>query len=714
MPSEDVMLITIPPIHEIGPTDEPSIQLTDTTQTVCHVDIDPNSSGEEGKVDNDPDYIFTDSEGSVTDTEDSIIEENDNCNSGLENSSTNVDGTVIEVYDTSVVDDQCSQNDSRTSRKRKAQPATWKRNLRKKQRNLGNSYVDRKGRVIDEKRPKDIDCTKCRFQCSSKVSREKQETLCKEYWLLGESGKQKNYICSLVSEQPVQRHRKRETDSGREKGKSRVYTLPSGTINHHRVCLKFFCATLSISFPVIDSALKNKGEGGSYQGCDKRIGKLPANSTPQSEKNHVLAHINSFPAMESHYCRKNSKKLYLAPDLNITTMYSLYCKSYCPLEKIKPVSLYVYRSLFNSHDPQLSFYVPKKDQCSKCNRYYNATAIEKQEIEDEWKIHKQNESESMTMKAEDKENALKDKGVTQRVISFDMQAILNLPTAGDAQIYYKRKLSVFNFTIYDSFNGDGYCYVWDEINGCKGASEVGTCLLEYLKNLPQSVRKVTSYSDTCGGQNRNKFTATALLYAVNKFENIEVFDMKFMESGHSYLEADSMHATIERAKKHKCVYTTREWAMLIEMAHRKPRPYIVKTLNNDSFHNLQKLSDEILTNSKIDNDGQKVSWLKIKWMRFEKSKPFTIQYKYSLSETEFRAVDVLKMKGRSLKLQNWNAVKLAPKYKNKLPISEAKKKDLLSLVGNGIIPRDYTHFYESIISKKNNKRYCTLDRRRVD
>lgn len=38
-----------------------------------------------------------------------------------------------------------------------------------------------------------------------------------------------------------------------------------------------------------------------------------------------------------------------------------------------------------------------------------------------------------------------------------------------------------------------------------------------------------------------------------------------MESGHSYLEADAMHATIERARKHKKDYTTEEWALLIEM-----------------------------------------------------------------------------------------------------------------------------------------------------
>lgn len=69
--------------------------------------------------------------------------------------------------------------------------------------------------------------------------------------------------------------------------------------------------------------------------------------------------------------------------------------------------------------------------------------------------------------------------------------------------------------------------------------------------MPETVTHVASFSDTCGGQNRNKFVATAMLFAVNTKEHLQTVDLKFMESGHSYLEADSMHATIERARAHK-------------------------------------------------------------------------------------------------------------------------------------------------------------------
>lgn len=56
------------------------------------------------------------------------------------------------------------------------------------------------------------------------------------------------------------------------------------------------------------------------------------------------------------------------------------------------------------------------------------------------------------------------------------------------------------------------------------------------------------YSDTCGGQNRNQFVAAALLYSVKNLP-IDFIEQKFLESGHTYMEVDSMHACIERAKK---------------------------------------------------------------------------------------------------------------------------------------------------------------------
>jgi len=156
-----------------------------------------------------------------------------------------------------------------------------------------------------------------------------------------------------------------------------------------------------------------------------------------------------------------------------------------------------------------------------------------------------------------------DNGLTFRTISFDLQSILSLPFAGDNQLYYRRKLNVYNFTIFDSFENTGY--VWNECNGKKGSAEI--CLIKYLTQLPESVSHITTYSDTCRGKNRNKN-----IFAINNLQHLETIDGEYMESGHSCLEADFVHATNERCRKHKKIYTTQEWALLFSTARIKPSP----------------------------------------------------------------------------------------------------------------------------------------------
>lgn len=52
--------------------------------------------------------------------------------------------------------------------------------------------------------------------------------------------------------------------------------------------------------------------------------------------------------------------------------------------------------------------------------------------------------------------------------SFDLQKVLNTPCGQSMLLYYSRKISVFNFTVYESRTKNGLCYLWDETKGKKG------------------------------------------------------------------------------------------------------------------------------------------------------------------------------------------------------------------------------------------------------
>lgn len=52
---------------------------------------------------------------------------------------------------------------------------------------------------------------------------------------------------------------------------------------------------------------------------------------------------------------------------------------------------------------------------------------------------------------------------------------------------------------------------------------------------------------------------------------------------------------------------------------------------------------------------------------------------------------------------DWVSIDLKPAYTKQIPISEAKKKDLLYLLEMKIIPPDYKHYIEAIPSTSRPK-----------
>jgi hypothetical protein len=108
------------------------------------------------------------------------------------------------------------------------------------------------------------------------------------------------------------------------------------------------------------------------------------------------------------------------------------------------------------------------------------------------------------LKDTDKEMALNDKSVC--AACFDLQKVLITPQSEVSTFYYKSKLAMYNFTVYDMGCHEGYGYVWNEEIAKRGSNEIGSCILHFLKTQKEKgIQKVFVYSDNCGGQNRNRF-----------------------------------------------------------------------------------------------------------------------------------------------------------------------------------------------------------------
>ena len=139
----------------------------------------------------------------------------------------------------------------------------------------------------------------------------------------------------------------------------------------------------------------------------------------------------------------------------------------------------------------------------------------------------------------------KDKTEGDSVVAvYDLQAVMQVPKGDASVFYYKSKLNVLNFTIYNAKTNSCYCYIWDETNCHRGVNEIGTCVMDYIQNVSETGETdIIFYSDNCAGQQKNKFMLTVYLYSIMKFDVNSITHI-FLIKGHTQNEGDSAHSLI--------------------------------------------------------------------------------------------------------------------------------------------------------------------------
>lgn len=76
-----------------------------------------------------------------------------------------------------------------------------------------------------------------------------------------------------------------------------------------------------------------------------------------NDKEFLLTFLSQLPKMESHYCRKDTSKLYLDPQLqNINELYRFYIKE-CEAQHFQILNHTTFRQEFN--DKNLSLFRPQ-------------------------------------------------------------------------------------------------------------------------------------------------------------------------------------------------------------------------------------------------------------------------------------------------------------------------------------------------------------------
>jgi len=408
-------------------------------------------------------------------------------------------------------------------------------------------------------------------------------------------------------------------------------------------------------------------------------------------KDYVRSHINSYPAVDSHYCRKTSSRKYLPEGLAINEMYRQYVIT-CEEDRLTPVKSHIYRDIFCT-EYNFGFHVPKKDQCATCNKYKNCITG-RGEMEESYQHHQRRKEEAHKMKNDDKDNSIANNNIC--VVTFDLQKVLCCPSGKVGTIFYKRKLATYNLTVFNLASRDGYNYMWDESKAKRGSCEIASCIWKFLNTLPDTIDNVILYSDSYGGQNRNVQMATMLLCAV-KCLKIKQIDFKFLESGHTQMEVDAMRACIEKASKSVDVFLPRDWSIIASTARKTGKPYIVNRMETMEIIDWKSVCSTMITNRNKADNGVIINWNSVKWLQF-RSEDDIMRVKYELDDSQFMNASVRRAtRGRPMQSGSIRGM-MKPLYDRPVPISKAKYNDLMFLCKKHVIPLEQHTYYKDPVN----------------
>lgn len=223
--------------------------------------------------------------------------------------------------------------------------------------------------------------------------------------------------------------------------------------------------------------------------------------------------------------------------------------------------------------------------------------------------------------------------------TFDLQQVITLPITNESAVFYKRRLSTYNFTIYDMTSKDCHCFTWHEAQSKRGASEISTALNIFLKSSDaKGLKCVYLFADGCSGQNRNLIVAACLMYTINQATNLEEITLQFSVPNHGQSEGDSAHSAITYAmKKAGDVFVPSQLIPIFKLA-RRSKPYEVMVLSHADFVNFKKLSTDLgLLSIRSDDNGHQINWTEMTSFSVRKTDPTKLFFKTGHSEESYRS-----------------------------------------------------------------------------
>ena len=246
------------------------------------------------------------------------------------------------------------------------------------------------------------------------------------------------------------------------------------------------------------------------------------------------------------------------------------------------VSYQLYRRLFDSQN--IAFGIPSSDECNQCLSYQKHEKDIDSSQHDSTNCELCCQFQAHITKATNARKKYRKDIKLPNVFCVDMQQVIIIPKLTTKEAFFTSRLVCFNETFASGKSGEkDYAVVWHE--GIKGR-KAGDVASSYVKFLGEVGEKFPIFwTDNCAGQNKNWLLFTAMVSVVNSPWGPEDVTIKYLESGHTFMAADSIHGVIGK-KMRACpeIISFKDLTNLVENSSKKTT---VVNMNVNDFYDFK-------------------------------------------------------------------------------------------------------------------------------
>lgn len=574
------------------------------------------------------------------------------------------------------------------SRRRKRDVSNWKRNVNKRLRLHGKPYTDSKG-LVKHTVTEGPSCN-CHKKCFNAIKPEDRQSLRDTYYSFNDFTAQRLFLCRCIT--PSQPKRRNPSASNQKKRSVSYHYSVCITGKTTSVCKQALASIFGIKIAKINYMCELVSKGS--PGPDKR-GKhhTRPNRIPEISKEPVREFLSSIPKYVSHYTRKqNPHRHYLSPELNEKKLYDLYV-TFVAERAIQPVTFRTFREIFVT-EFNLHFGHPRLDTCKTCDKL---AVIIDSEMDEDTKQQAKHDKSVHLCRAEAAQCCMKSDFTLAKTdqdvwtLAFDLQQALPTPHIQTSVVFYSRQLWTYNLGVHD-ING-GSMHIWPEDIASRGSQDIASCLMAYFCNNKENIKgrkTLLAWSDSCGGQNKNKNIIAFWYHIVHALHLFDEVQHKFPIPGHTFLDCDRDFGIIEKAKRATpAVYLPDQWIQLISTAKRN-QPFQVTSMTRDMFHSLAPVVSSLIFRKKCMN-GQPVHLQKACRIKIHKDCPGKIFFQYTYGDiSEWQEVNI------SRRGKRWIVQELPQLYSARRTLPAAKVRDLKKLCE--YLPPEFRMYYEGLQS----------------